>query len=377
MKIAHLTPTFFSESSIIGGGERYVYNIAKSIQIAADSRDKVIDQSIISLGEKAKHFERDEIQVHILKNDSPFPEKMNAIPTQLRSLLDSIEKLDLVHIHQSLTLFGAYATAIAKSKGVCIISTDLGGGENDFMLHGKGLELCDGVLSISQYAKSLISSNFSGMHCTQIGPVDTERFTTRPKTSRKKDTALCVGRLLPHKGLDLAIKALPKQMKLLIVGRPYDLKYFEFLKSLSKDKNVEFITNANDNDLIRLYRTSTILIQASVHKDCYGNTYQKPELMGLTTLEALSCGLPVVTSTAGSLPELVPDARFGRTFSSLEELKAIFREITDNKWPKQEASELARKHVIQNHSFLSTGNAVLNFYKSTLEQQKTRGHDLL
>ena len=284
---------------------------------------------------------------------------MNVIPHELWNALHDI---DLVHLHQSLTLFGAYALAIVKSMNIPVIATDLGGGNNNLMLHGKGLELCDGVLSISEFAQSLIKSNFSGEHRVLIGPVDTNLFSPDSNIQRKKNTALCVGRILPHKGFDQIIQSLPNNMELLVVGQPYNAEYFEFLKSIAQGKKVKFISNASDSDLIDLYRSSSIFIQASVHQDCYGNTHEKPELMGLTTLEALSCGLPVIVSNSGSLPELVPDSKFGRVFSSINELSRILNEVSSNEWPNKDASDLARKHAIKKHSFLSIGKSLFDFY---------------
>lgn len=369
MKIAHLTPTFFSKSSVIGGGERYVYNLAKALRLASQKGNHVFEQKIVSVGAQSESFTHKGINIQLLEScTSHQVGTMTAISDQLWAALRDI---DLVHLHQSLTLFGAYSLAIAKSMGIPIIATDLGGGENDLMLYGKGLELCDGVLSISEFAKSLILSNFSGKHHVLIGPTDTDFFKPNNSIQRKNNTAICVGRILPHKGFDQVIQALPSSMELLIVGQPYNSEYFEFLKSTAQGKKVKFINDANDIDLVKLYQSSSVFIQASVHKDCYGNIHEKPELMGLTTLEALSCGLPTIVSNSGSLPELVPDVRFGKVFSSIPELNQILNQVANAEWPSKNAGDLARSHVVQKHSFLSIGESLLDFYYSVSERSKS------
>jgi hypothetical protein len=52
------------------------------------------------------------------------------------------------------------------------------------MLRGRGIELLDGVISISQYAHSLLGKFFSGPHEVLIGPVETDRFAPATKEVR-------------------------------------------------------------------------------------------------------------------------------------------------------------------------------------------------
>ena len=77
------------------------------------------------------------------------------------------------------------------------------------MLQGRGLELFGGILSISRYAHSLVDGYFSGPHEILVGPVDTDRFCPDETIPRDRKTVLCVSRILPHKGIDRVIKALP------------------------------------------------------------------------------------------------------------------------------------------------------------------------
>lgn len=352
---------------MIGGGERYVYNLARALNAVIKEQDLNISQSIVSIGNQEEITQYKDIEVKTLRNISPFSGSMDSIPDLLWS---ELEGFDLVHIHQSLTTFGAYAISIARSKNIPIVSTDLGGGDSALMLYGKGLELSNSVLSISNYAKSLISTNFSAMHEVIIGPVDTSFFTPDKTVNRKKNQAICVSRILPHKGIDRIIAALPNTMRLLVVGQVYDNNYFGLLQELSRTKDVEFIHNADDEDLLHLYRTSSIFIQASTHKDYYGNVILKPELMGLTTLEAMSCGLPVVVSDAGSLPELVTNQKYGRVFSSHEELQEILNEHANSKSSLFDTEESVRKHVVNSYSFSSVGDSLLTLYKKTLASSK-------
>jgi glycosyltransferase involved in cell wall biosynthesis len=131
---------------------------------------------------------------------------------------------------------------------------------------------------------------------------------------------------------------------------------------MANGKDIAFIHDADDAKLLAIYRASDLFAQGSTSLDCYGTMVAKPELMGLTTLEAMSCGLPVVVSDAGSLPELVPDSRFGRVFTGHEDLADILQDVLMGFWPAPEAGEQARAHVVERYAFTAVGEGLGRFY---------------
>jgi glycosyltransferase involved in cell wall biosynthesis len=358
VRIAHLTPAYFSPDSVVGGGERYVYYLAQALRAAGG-----FEQCIFAVGAEDGLFEHDRIPVRVMRNESPLPGAMDAFSS---SLWRELQGFDLVHVHQSLTLFGAYTIAIVRSLGIPAVGTDLGGGENILMLNRRGMELLDGVLSISRYAHDLISTYFSGLHEVLIGPVDTDRFIPATGVTRDKRAVLCVSRIMPHKGIDRVIAALPPELNLTVVGRVYHDPYYELLLRMAEGKNVRFVHDADDTDLLNFYRSAGLFVQASTARDIYGATVAKPELMGLTTLEAMSCGLPAAVSDAGSLPELVPDARFGRVFTGHNDLSGILKDVAEGVWPRPDASALARAHVVSEHGMDTVGRRLAEFYQTVL-----------
>lgn len=359
LRVCHLTPTYFSEDSVIGGGERYVYNLVKAINKANSFTDAKIKQGIISVADNARSFVHEDTPICLLKNINEQPGNMNYIPGEIRS---KVINYDLLHIHQGLTQFGAYCTTIAASLDIPFLVTDLGGGKNELMLFGKGLELADRVIAISEYASSLTKSSYSGKTNVIIGPVDTDFFKPSIEKINEKGYGICVSRVLPHKGIDRIINALPQHLELKVVGKVYDASYFRLLKELAKGKRVEFIEDAGDDALLKLYQRAGIFLQGSTHKDVYGNINQKPELMGLTTLEAMACGLPVIISDAGSLPEMVPNNKVGRIFESHSGLVEIFDDYVNKRWPGLNAGEEARNHVLNNYSYLNVGEQLSHIY---------------
>lgn len=365
LKVCHLTPTFFSGESVIGGGERYVQYVAQAVARENASSNLGIAQVIVSVRRRGSQVATAPKGIVLLDNISRNPGDMNSLPHDLWPILPNF---DLIHLHQALTPFGEYCAAVAASLNIPFIATDLGGGESDLMLTGKGLELAARTISISRYAESFIRRGYSGRTDVVIGPVNTDFFRPGPKVSGYERYAICVSRILPHKGIDQIISALPPELPLVVVGEAYDKRYFDILQDMSRGKRVIFRQGVGDQELLELYRGASLFLQASTYQDIFGNRSNKPELMGLTPLEAMACGLPVILSNVASLPELLPGEEVGRVFGSLGELKGLLDEFVSGRWPRAGVAELARRHVVENYSYSAVGRTFAQIYRETAGQ---------
>src|SRR5215468_6815311 len=183
LRVLHASPTWFSAASVIGGGERWVENVMRAISVGAPW----IEQAMVAIGTEPSFALRGKFAVRVLANERESRAPMDAISS---GLWDEYASFDVIHIHQSLTDFGAYACCIAASLGKTIVVTDLGGGNNPVMMNG-GLALADGVLSISNYAHDRIASDVRSPSLVMIGPIDTDAFhpAERPPP---EPAAICV-----------------------------------------------------------------------------------------------------------------------------------------------------------------------------------------
>ena len=358
-----MTPTYFSPDSLVGGGERHVSNLARALNATQSSTllPFNFEQTIFSLGSKAKLFVQEGVPIHVLPNNNSSNNPWNGTSDLFWKELSDY---DLIHVHQCLTPFGVFCSILAKTLHKPLILTDQGGGNDPIMLRARGLELADGILAVSNFARTFVAPHFTGPCEVIIGPVDTDFFHIGTATNRNRRTAICVSRILPHKGIDRIIKALPPTLKLRVVGHVYDQAYYKMLKQMSIGKNVEFIHDADDKKLLALYQSSDLFLQGSSFIDCNGNTAPNTELMGLTTLEALACGLPVIVSDGGSLPELIQDPSYGRVFSTHEELVSYLDDFIRGAWPKYIPTEEARSYIINQYSYSTVGARVSRFYSS-------------
>jgi glycosyltransferase involved in cell wall biosynthesis len=219
-----------------------------------------------------------------------------------RTLVDA----DVVIVHQCLSAFGLFLASHARLAGKLVIGMDHGGGEHPLVNHT--------AESCLMYHRFLAQSEFAvrAFHDLNVpakiilGPVDTTYYCPSEGDEREKGLIVAVGRILPHKGFDRIIRALPKGLKLVIAGTVCDQAYSSMLAELiqSSGSDVVILEGLDDDDIRNLVRKASLFVHASTHVDYRGTYYAKPELLGLAPLEALACGTPTLVSNAGSLPEL-------------------------------------------------------------------------
>jgi len=127
-------------------------------------------------------------------------------------------------------------------------------------------------------------------------------------TGEEEPFALYLGRIHPHKSLELAVLAMKNTQpdKSLVIAGDVDesyLWYKEKLIRLAKEAKIsdrfEIIPSPSDHEVIRLMqRCSVFLFPSTI------------DTFGLVVLEAMACGKPVVACNRGGVPEIIGDASF-------------------------------------------------------------------
>ena len=300
-KIACLTPKYFSDESYIGGGERYPLNLSRGI---VESSGGAYSVDLISFGPKSRSYPLGPgLTVKVLAAARPPINPLDVVSWELPA---AIAEADLIHVHQAYTRCSEMAYLVAKQQGKPIVVTDHGGTTSTLGTSIGSLELADHIVSNSKFGASLYRTSTP---ITVIkGGVDGIHFTP-PRRRGPRDRVLYVGRLLPHKGIDQLITALPAELPLTVCGRPYDPQYFALLQGLAVGKDVTFVTDADDDAILELYRRAWANVLPSVYRDYYGHTHLCPELMGFTLLEAMACGTPAICSNVAGDARVRPRRR--------------------------------------------------------------------
>lgn len=105
------------------------------------------------------------------------------------------------------------------------------------------------------------------------------------------------------------------------------IKYLELLYKNIKNYNIEIKTDISHDELLSLYKKSSIYIHASGLGEDIGLNPENFEHFGITTCEAMSCGcIPVVYDAAGQ-SEIVNNENVGFKFRDYQQLKNSVQKI--------------------------------------------------
>lgn len=147
----------------------------------------------------------------------------------------------------------------------------------------------DAYIANSRYTQSRIATYYKKDSTVVYPPIDTN-FYTPGNTVKSREYFLLVGRLTREKHFDHAIQVAEKLgVTLKIVGVGNDEKR---LKKFA-GKHTQFLGQVAREELRELYRSARALIQPGI------------EDFGMASVEALSCGTPVIAYGKGGIKEIV------------------------------------------------------------------------
>lgn len=168
------------------------------------------------------------------------------------------------------------------------------------------------VITVCNYLKDEMVR--LGVRAERITPlrngVDLERFVPMERAAVRDAlgfegfTLLSVGQLVPHKGHDLAIRALAMlpDVSLMVAGNGPDRERLEALaRELGVAERVRLLGPVPQTELRNYYNAADLLVLAS-EREGWANVL----------LESMACGTPVVASAVCGTPEVVTAPEAGR-----------------------------------------------------------------
>lgn len=303
MRAIHTVPALFSNTGggILGGAERYALELARHM---ADRTPT----TLVSFGNQDRSENIGNLNIRIFGN----PIHVRGLPSNPFSLraIAALGQADVIHCHQRHIVMSSSAAALARVSGKKVFVSDLGGGGWDISRYISTENWFHGHLHISAYSRQVSKQAQSPRAHVIMGGVDTARFSPNPAVPRTGHV-LFVGRILPHKGVNYLVEALPEGMTLEIVGQPYHPEFFREVQRLAQGKNVIFHHDSTDDQLIEAYRSALCIVLPSVYQTLYGDHTLIPELLGQTLLEGMACGTPAICTNVASMPEIVEDGVSG------------------------------------------------------------------
>lgn len=193
------------------------------------------------------------------------------------------------------------------------------------------------IYTVSEFSKSEILKFFSVdpdkikvVYCGVSQNFSKIKSTT-PTLELPKNYLLYVGNVKPHKNLMTLLKAycllereIKEKYKLVVLGKKdgfitEDREIFKFIEENDLHRRVHFTGFIPDQEVPLVYKNASLFVFPSLY-----------EGFGLPILEAMSSGVPVISSNKASLPEVGGDAVLYFDPTDLSDLKEnIIRLLAD------------------------------------------------
>lgn len=222
------------------------------------------------------------------------------------------------------------------------------------------LRNCDGVITVTDYEKKYLEAKgISGKKLYVTGnsiypahykPEALESF--RKNMEQKyglgsNDRVITfIGRKIPDKGVEhliMATKALLAEMslKLFLVG-PSNEWFNKLYNELSDKEKIHIIDVGmlSHQDKVNLLHMSDLMVLPS-----------KYEAFGIVFLESWICGVPVLGTTEGAMPDVIGDEGYLCRFGDTEDLKSTIRQALNDINGSKEKGIKGKSKVLNNYTW--------------------------
>ncbi len=244
-----------------------------------------------------------------------FPLYTPALASKMVEVIN-FEQLDLLHVHYAIphATSGYIAKKIVENKDFRLITTlhgtdiTLVGLEPSFLPVMKfSIEKSDGVTAVSKYLKEKTLTNYHIEKDIRVinNFVDTNEYKRKQNACLKQKLSSAEKKMLVHISNFRAVKRVTDVIKifdivnkkipsiLVLVGDGPERSNCELLvRELGLQNSVKFL--GKQQELIEILSSADLFLIPS-----------QSESFGLSALEAMACGVPVISSSVGGLPEVV------------------------------------------------------------------------
>ena len=203
------------------------------------------------------------------------------------------------------------------------------------------------IAAVSDYVRDRAMAEL-GLKATRVttiyNGIDVRRFRPGdvPETDREPFTVITVANLIPAKGIDYLLRAVARlrtvSVRLTVVGDGKDRARLETLADdLGISDRTEFLGMRDDVD--ELLRRSDIFVHPALWDEAFG----------LTIVEAMASGCPVIASRVGGIPELVEDGVSGLLVPPADEdaLQSAIARVINEPSLRRRLSARGRERVVE------------------------------
>ena len=371
MKILQVTPFFYPHA---GGVESHVRSLSR--ELARQGHDVTVLTAAHTRGLAADELFEGFRVVRVPSLAVWFNTPVSpAVTRAVRSI-----EADVVHLHYPPPLSSYFAVRGLRHRRIPICLTY----HCDLYLTVPGGALLTGLYTRIFLPPTLQAADRIIVHTRSYGTtsralrgrrldiipsaVDTDRFRPeldvgdlRAELQLDGHRAIAfAGRLVPHKGVDLILRVLPRlpsDVVLLVIGKGPRLSDLEGLaRRLGVEERVRFLPAVSDEDLPRYLRLAELFVFPSQNR---------LEGFGLVVAEAMASGLAVITADMPGVREVIEPGREGLLVEPLlgEDLSARLRELLNDPVRRRSMGEAARKRAEERYALPVVAKSVVALYE--------------
>jgi glycosyltransferase involved in cell wall biosynthesis len=189
------------------------------------------------------------------------------------------------------------------------------------------------ILAVSDDAKKNVSALAGKQVEVWPFPIDTEKFKSR--WGNIEPRFVFVGRANdPRKRIELFLRAFEE------LGGDYRATVVSSARPTRIPNNVEIVSGLSDAQLVHLYATTAAFVLSS-----------EQEGLGIAAMEAMACGLPVISTRCGGPETFIEDNVSGFFVSDdPREIAQRMRELVTNSELRSRMGEASRSRIENNFS---------------------------
>jgi len=222
-----------------------------------------------------------------------------------------------------------------------------------------------GIITVSECAMDDISRDFKvPKKKFRIVPngINTDVFYPIPEIEREKGRIIVTNSSdTPLKGLFYLLHAVAeisknRKIKLVVVGYPKKKGgIIKLIRKLDIGRHITFTGRIDDKEFVKQYARASMAVVPSVY-----------EGFGLPVGEAMACGVPVISTTGGALPEVVGDAGVLVPPADSELLADAIIKLLDNPDYALKLGNAGFQRVMENFTWQRAAEKTVRAYREVI-----------
>lgn len=239
-------------------------------------------------------------------------------------------------------------------------------------MQAKVVKQLDHIVTVSERSRVDIAKAF-GVPQDRIelvyNGIDTSVFKPMPHITKNPWRIMATASAdAPLKGLRYLLEAYASllsqypQLELLVVGKPKpDGETQKRLCQLNIEQRVQFVSGISTDDLVAYYAEASMVVVPSLY-----------EGFGLPAGEAMACGVPVISTNGGALPEVVGEAGLTVDTADSQAIADNIERLLNDKSLAEQLAHAGRERILKLFCWSVAAQQMSQYYQDVIDDYANR-----